>query len=50
MLYNKEARGAAKVVKKAKKALNTAATIACQKNTIKTQLAAIKAANQWQLH
>jgi len=39
-----------KVAKKAKKASDAAAKISRRKNTAKTQLAAIKAANQWQLH
>ena len=39
-----------KVVKKAKKASNATAKITRQKNTKKNQLAATKAANQWQLH
>ena len=44
-LHNREAGGAVKVAKKAKKALDAAAKIAYQKNTTKTRLAAIKAAN-----
>ena len=49
-LHNREAGDAAKVAKKTKKASDAAAKIARQKNTKKTQLAATKAANQWQLH
>ena len=50
MLYNREAKNAVKVAKKVQKASNTAAKITYQKNTIKAQLAAVKAASQWQLH
>ena len=43
-LHNREVGGAVKVAKKAKKALDAAAKIACQKNTTKTRLVAIEAA------
>jgi len=50
MLYNREAGDAAKVAKKVKKDSDATAKITHQKNTKKNQLAATKAANQWQLH
>ena len=50
MLHNREAKDATKVANKSKKASDAAAKIAQQKNTAKTRSAAIKAANQWQLH
>jgi len=44
-LHDREAKNAVKAVKKAQKASDAAAKIACQKNTIKAKSAATKAAS-----